>query len=149
MENHVLKKITENNELIYYNSKTNGYQFKPHHENRLKISEVMLIKPSLIDKVLTSNIKDKYRKLVMTVLSLIRANDTDEGDCIIALGEIERLKQIILTKYYSLIKVEKSEMFLEKLDSLEQTLRNKINELIINKEYQTEKIIEEEKHKGR
>ncbi len=147
MENYILKKDEEKAGSATFNKDLDGYNFKSNHSNSLNVDEVLIAKPELVDKILTNNIKEKYKRLVMIVLSIMRASDTSEGDCILALDEIARLKDILLHRYNKNIKREKQELFLDQLCQLESQLHQKINQIrAINMMFS---IGEEEKHMGR
>lgn len=129
MDNHILKKSTQKGKIVYYDDELIGYVFKTKRANSLNVNEVTILKPSIIDRILTSNFKEKYKRLVMIVLSIIRASDTSEGDCVIALDEVARLKDILLHKYHNLIKKEKEAYFLQQLTSLEGQLHQKVAQI--------------------
>lgn len=126
MDNHILKKSTKKGKIVYYDDELIGYIIKTKRANSLNVNEVTIFKPSIIDRILTSNFKEKYKKLVMIVLSLMRASDTTEGDCVIALNEVARLKDILLHKYHNMLKKEKEVFFLQQLTSLEGQLHQKM-----------------------
>ena len=147
MDNYILKKDEEKAGSATFNKELDGYNFKSNHSNSLNVSDILIAKPELVDKILTNNFKEKYKRLVMIVLSIMRASDTSEGDCLLALGEVERLKDILLHRYHKNIKREKEELFLDQLCQLESQLHQKINQIrAINMMFS---INEEEKHMGR
>ena len=150
MKNYVIRKSDEKKEIIYYNYDITGYNMKSKRcgNNQLKIDEIMIVKPSLVDKLITMKFKEKYKRLVMIVLSILHASDTSEGDCIIALDEVAKLKEILLYKYHNKIKMEKETMFLEQLEGLERSLSEKLIQIrAFNNMFNFEN--EQEKSKGR
>ena len=147
MENYILKKDDEKAGEATYNKELEGYNFKTRHNNSLNVNEVLISKPEIVDKILTNNFKDKYKRLVMIVLSIMHASDTSEGDCMIALDEVARLKDILLHKYHNNLKKEKEALFLQQLDNLELQLHQKISQIrAFNMMFS---FSEEEKHMGR
>ncbi|MBQ9834531.1 MAG: hypothetical protein IJO33_05000 [Bacilli bacterium] len=150
MKNYVIRKSDDKKEIIYYNYDLTGYNMKSKNNgnNQLKVDEIMIVKPSLVDKLITIKFKEKYKRLVMIVLSILHASDTSEGDCIIALDEVAKLKEILLYKYHNKIKMEKETMFLEQLEGLERSLSEKLIQIrAFNNMFNFEN--EQEKSKGR
>ena len=148
MENYILKKDEDKAGSATFNKELDGYNFKTNHSNSLNVDEVLISKPELVDKILTNNFKEKYKRLVMIVLSILRASDTSEGDCMIALDEIARLKDILLHRYHKNLKKEKEALFLQQLDGLELQLHQKISQIrAINMMFNFNN--EDEKHMGR
>ncbi len=129
MENYILKKDEDKAGKAEFNKDLEGYNFKAHHGNSLSVNEVLISKPEIVDRILTTNFKEKYKRLVMIVLSILHASDTSEGDCMLALDEIARLKDILLYKYHNNLKKEKEALFLQQLDSLELQLHQKISQI--------------------
>ncbi len=147
MENYILKKDEEKAGKATFNKDLEGYNFKAHHDNSLNVNEVLISKPEIVDKILTTNFKEKYKRLVMIVLSIMHASDTSEGDCMLALDEVARLKDILLHRYHNNLKKEKEALFLQQLDSLELQLHQKISQIrAFNMMFS---FTEEEKHMGR
>ena len=136
MDNYILKKKEEKAKITKYNPNMDGYNFKSHHSNSLNINEVLISKPDLV-----------YKRLVMIVLSIMHASDSTEGDCIIALDEVNRLKNILLHNYHKKLKIEKEALFLQQLDSLEMQLHQKISNIRAFREMFS--FEQEEKHIGR
>ena len=147
MDNYILKKDDEKVGKASYNENLEGYSFKAHHDNNLNVNSVLISKPEIVDKILTTNFKEKYKKLVMIVLSIMHASDTSEGDCMLALDDVARLKDILLHRYHNNLKKEKEALFLQQLNSLELQLHQKINQ--IRAFSQMFSFEPEEHHKGR
>ena len=147
MENYILKKDEEKSGKATFNKNLEGYNFKSHKNNSLNIDEVLISKPELVDRILTNNFKEKYKRLVMIVLSIMHASDTSEGDCMLALDEVSRLKNILLYRYHNNLKKQKEELFLDQLCNLESQLHQKINQIkAINMMFSFQN---EQKHIGR
>lgn len=147
MINYTIKKNNDNKEIVYINYEIKGYGFNPNADstnNNLKINQIVIINPSLIDKILTIKFKQRYKRILMIVLSIVNSSDATEGDVVLALDEIAKMRDIILHKYKVFLKKEKEKVFLEQLRGLENSLRAKMQE-IRNYTY----YIEEEKSHGR
>lgn len=142
MANYSIKKDCKAKKLVYIECEAKGYDFSPKPEslnNSLKINKIILINPSLIDKILTMKFKQRYKRILMIVLSIINSNDSSEGDFMLALDEIAKMRDIVLHKYQTFLKKEKEKVFLEQLRALENNLRLKFQEMQNYNKYIKEK----------
>jgi len=151
MASFLLKKDERTNEIIIMDYEDKGYTFKPgiKAKNHLKVNQITIIKPSMIDGILTTKFNKKYRRLVMIVFNILQSSDeeTSEGDIMIALDEIAKLREIILNKYQKFLSHVKEEKFIKQLRILENELRAKqinIRMNMLNNIY----MYEEEKSRG-
>lgn len=128
-----------------------GYTFSPNSKakNNFKVNKITIINPKMIDGILTTKFNKKYRQLVMIVFNILQSNDEDttEGDIIIALDEIAKLREIILNKYQKFLEHEKEEKFVKQLRILENELRAK--QINIRMNIYNEMQFTEEKSRGR
>lgn len=133
MASHSIKKENNGNEIVYINGELKGYDFSPKDSsnNNLKINQIVIINPTLTDKVLTIKFKQKYKRILMITLSILNGanEDTTSGDIEIVLDEIAKMRDILLNKYKKFLKKEKEKVFLEQLRSLENSLRAKLFEI--------------------
>ena len=133
MANHTIKKDNSNNEIVYINGEMRGYDFNPKNSsnNNLKINQIVVVNPTMTDKILTIKFKQRYKRLLMIVLSILNGaeSDTTQGDIEIVLDEIAKMRDILLHKYKSFLKKEKEKIFLEQLRSLENSMRAKQQEM--------------------
>jgi hypothetical protein len=85
----------------------------------------------MTDKILTIKFKQRYKRLLMIVLSVLNGADSDttQGDIEIILDEIAKMRDILLHKYKSFLKKEKERVFLEQLRGLENSMRAKLQEM--------------------
>ena len=117
MASFLLKKDERTNEILIMDYEGKGYTFKPgsKSKSRLKVNQITIIKPGMIDAILTSKFNKKYRQLVMIVFNILQSSDEDttEGDIMIALDEIAKLRVIILNKYQKFLSHEKEEKFIK------------------------------------
>jgi len=129
MASFLLKKDSKTNEIMIMSYENNGYTFHPgaKTQSRYKVNQITIVKPSMIDAILTQKFDKKYRQLVMIVFNILQTSDeeSNEGDIMIALDEIARLREIILNKYQKFLKKEKEEKFIKQLRLLENELRAK------------------------
>lgn len=150
MASYLLKKDDKNNEIKNMAEGT-GYTFKPNNrsKNHIEVNKLTIIKPDMIDAILTTKFNKNYRRLVMIVFNILQSRDdeTTEGDIMIALDEVAKLREIILNKYQKFLKKEKEEKFIKQLRLLENELRAKqinIRMNMLNQMY----MYEEEKSRG-
>ena len=131
MANHTIKKENNKNEIVYINGEIRGYDFNPKKgsNNNLKINQIIIVNPTMTDKILTIKFKQRYKRLLMIVLSILNGADTTQGDIEIVLDEIAKMRDILLHKYKSFLKKEKERVFLEQLRGLENSMRAKLQEM--------------------
>ncbi len=134
MANYSIKKDNNNEEIVYMSGNIKGYDFSPKNSNKLKIDQIMIINKNATDKILTVKFKQRYKKLLMVVLSILNDSDSTEGDIMIALDEIAKMEDILLNKYKTFLKKEKERVFLEQLEGLRKSLQSRLQE-IRNYEY--------------
>lgn len=129
MPNYLIKKDQKTGEIIYMEYKLDGYKFKPRNNKAVNLSleKIVIIKPEMIDKILTMKIDKKLKKIIKLTMYLLNKNDddTDPADTMLALNEIARLRNIILNNYQDYITQQKETLFLKKLRILENELRIK------------------------
>ena len=137
MASYLIKKQEAELKIIDMDYDLKGYKFKPNAKAKqkfLKVNQITIINPVLIDGILTTKFEKKYRRLVMIAMSILQEQeeDTNEWDVIIALNEIARLREIILKKNQKFIKKEKEEKFIKQLRILENELRARQISIRIN-----------------
>lgn len=129
MPNYLIKKDQKTGEIIYMEYKLDGYKFKPRNNRtaNLSLEKIVVVKPEMIDKILTLKVEKKLEKIIKLTMYLLNKNDedTDPSDTMLALNEIARLRSIILNKYQNYISQQKETLFLKKLRILENELRIK------------------------
>jgi len=152
MASFLLKKHDNNYEIKDMDKDIKGYTFKPGTKSTskyIKVNHVTLVDNDIIDAILTSKFNKKYRQLVMIVFNILQTSneDTSEGDIMIALDEIAKLRVIILNKYQKFLSHAKEEKFVKQLRILENELRAKqinIRMNMLNNMY----VYDEEKSRG-
>ena len=134
-----------NNEIIYLDfDKLKGFDFSP--KNHIKydgivVNKMVIIKPSMIEKVLKRKIKrklDLYLKLIIKYIE----NDDGSSDSTLreALNDLSRYKNIIEYKYKKYLDQKYLNILLKKIALLEYELNSKfINLEQYNYEYEEEK----------
>lgn len=106
-----------------------GYNFKPRNVTKASINleKIVIVKPALIDGVLSEKIEKKLSKIVRLVMYLINNDDdsTNPSDIMLALNEIAKLRSVILNRYQDYLSQSKEKEYLRKLRILENELRVK------------------------
>lgn len=132
---YLIKKSDKTQEIVYLNYDLNGYIFKPKNksESSLTVNEVVIINPSMIDKILTIKFNTLFKKIAMAAFKVIYDDDASEGDIILVLDELKRFKSLVEHKYQKFLSDEKEASFVKKMKKLENELKVKI---MLVREYQ-------------
>lgn len=122
-----------------------------NHRDLIEVKEIIIINPSLKEKVLKLQFQVAFRRLFKIVMDSIE-DDGTIGDANIVLDEILKAKKILQKKYKNQIKNEEYRMMWNKMSLLEKEITNKI---ILQKQRQEmfqrfmEETKEEKKGRGR
>lgn len=123
---YLISKAKYNNEVIYLDiDKIKGYTVTPKNNLKydgIKIQEMVIIKPSLIEKIIKRKIKmhlDYYIKLIL--------EDSDDDSTREALGSLERYRMLINEKYILFLDSKYLKLLNKKIDILSRELSCKIN----------------------
>ena len=145
---YLIKKDQKTNTITFLQYDLKGYKFTPKSKDNAKISvsQIVVVNPSMIDKILTIKFNAMFKKLVAYVANFLNDEDTDSSDAMVALTEIDRLKSIIMNKYHSYIALEKQKFFLNQLSILEQQLNMK---MLMQYQFNQTPFLEEEQIQGR
>ena len=125
---YLIKKDNKTNSITYMEYNLEGYKFTPKSKKnaKIKINQLMIVNPTMIDKILTIKFNDMFKKLMSYATTFLYNQDDDSSTGAYLLGEIEKLKSIINNKYRNYIASEKQRFFLEKLNYLENLLKTKM-----------------------
>lgn len=128
LKHYFISKKEYNGEVICINyDKLIGYKFTPKKDliyDGIKVNEMIIIKPSLIEKVIKRKIKNKldwYLKLVVENLD----GDNDD-DTRIALGDIQRYKKVINERYSIYLDEQYITLLNKKMNVIERELKNSL-----------------------
>ncbi len=132
---YLIKKSDKTQEIVYLNYDLNGYIFKPKNksESSLTVNEVVIVNPSMIDKILTIKFNTLFKQIAMEAFRVIYDDNATDGDATVVLGELKRFKSIVEHKYQKFLSDEKEAAFLKKIKQLENELKVKI---MLAREYQ-------------
>ena len=135
-------KTKESREIKYFEyDKISGYNIKPNpklkFQDAINVNKMILINPSLIEKMVEKKIKRKFDYLI-NLLSIVYENDDDTGDGLqLALNEAEKFRTELCNKYKQYINEEKYELMLKKISILEDELYLRM-QYMMNREIEME-----------
>lgn len=129
-----VKSVTEN--------KLKGLEIKTKGENAIKASKVLIVDSELKDLY----IKNKINKKLVTILAkmqyILDNDDNDTTNATLVLGEIDRLKSILINKYKEHLKIEEFSYLLKKLMIIEEEFKLKYNRKQVYREMLMEDLDE-------
>ena len=139
MKQYFISKKNYNGEVVFVNyDKASGYKFSPKNNypyDGIKVNEMIIIKPSLIEKIIKRKIKnrlDYYLKIIID--NLDSDSDDDTG---IALDDLARYKKIIKERYSIYLDEKYMALLNKKIDVIERELVNSLDKEEL--EYQEER----------
>lgn len=133
----------ENKELVYgyidYHELNKGFTFKPQNKvpyDGVEVSDLVLVKPSLIKKVLKKKTKKKLDAYFVYLLSILNDDEEEgEGQLIIILDDIERYKNLIINKYSKFLGKTYITNLLKKVNVIEKNFKERLDELVETKNH--------------
>lgn len=129
MKQYFISKKNYDGEVVFVNcDKQNGYRFNPKNNypyEGIKVNEMIIIKPSLIEKIIKRKIKNRldfYLKIIIENLD----GDNDD-DTRIALDDLARYKKVIKEKYSIYLDEKYMALLNKKIGVIERELENSLN----------------------
>lgn len=131
MSNYMVKKDTQTGKIVYMEYDLEGYSFKPKNTTDkpyISVNNVTIYKPEMIDNLLAKKFSKKFDRLSQIIMNFLFQDDddSDEGDFMILLDEVARLKSVVELKYQKFLSNEEYKDYIHKLDFLDGQLRQKI-----------------------
>lgn len=128
---YFIKKDKYTGEIIYMEYDIEGYKFKPRNDLKkpyINVKSVVIYKPEMIDKLLSRKFEKQFAKLSNIIMKYLYTDDddSDEGDFMIMLDEIARLKALVENKYKRYLSVEEYNNYIHKLAFLDNQVRQKV-----------------------
>lgn len=121
----------DNNEIIYgylnYNKYT-GFIIKPRNKVKydgIEVSRLVLVEPSLIEKVLKRKTKIKLNAYLNFLISIIEDED-DDGALDLVLDDAKKYKAIIMNKYSKYLSPRYIKELLFRVKFIEEELKARI-----------------------
>ena len=143
-QHYYVCKKGDDKQIIYLDyDKLKGFGFSPKNNVKydgIVVNKMVIIKPSMIEKVLRRKIKRKLDLYLKLIVRFIESNDSDTGEALReALNDLTRYKNIIDYKYRKYLDDKYLRILLKKIALLEYELNSKLMS-INNYEYEEEKI---------
>lgn len=127
----LIVKNKDEKEIKYFEyDKVKGYNIAPKNkvkfEDAINVNRMILINPSLINKMVDKKVKRRFAYLV-NMISFVCENDDESGDGLyLALDQAEKFRMELLNKYKKYIEEEKFALLLKKIAILEDELKLRI-----------------------
>ena len=131
MSSYLIKKDQKSGEIVYMEYDLEGYKFKPRNDVNqpyVNVKSVTIYKPEMIDHLLSKKFEKKFDKLSQIILKFLyqEDEDCDDGDFIVLLDEIARLKSVVELQYRKYLKIDEYNEYIAKLTFLDNQVRQKI-----------------------
>lgn len=131
MSSYLVKKDEYSGKIIYMEYDLEGYNFKPKNKTDrpyITVNNVTIYEPHMIDNLLAKKFQKKFDRLSQIIMNFLfqDGSDDDEGDFMILLDEVSRLKSIVELKYQKFLSNQEYKDYIHKLDFLDAQLRQKI-----------------------
>ena len=143
---YVCKKGNDRQILYLDYDKLKGFGFQPRNNVKydgIIVNKMVIIKPSMIEKVLRRKIKRKLDLYLKLIIKFIENDDGSSGDTLReALNDLSRYKNIIQYKYRKYLDEKYLRILLKKIALLEYELNCKLmnmDQYINSMEYEEEK----------
>ena len=143
----IVKGNNKKDKMHFDYGKIDGYNLTVkkgvHFSDAIDINNVLIVNPTLIDKVATKKIKNKFDRLISVMQMVCEEDDTDTDDGYrIALDEAYKLKMELVNKYRKFITQEKLELMIQKIEILEEMngflhIKNSIYKTVSDKIYES------------
>lgn len=130
-KHYYINKKNPNKEIIFLDyDKLKGLDFSPRNivkYDGIVVNKMIIIKPSMIEKVLKRKIKKKLDLYLKLIIKFIESNDSDNGESIReALNDLTRYKSIIAHKYRKYLDEKYLKLLIKKIALLEYELNSKL-----------------------
>lgn len=131
MSSYLIKKDQKTGEIIYMEYDLEGYKFRPKNTKDkpyISVKSVTIYKPEMIDHLLTRKFEKKFNRLSQIILRFLYQDDDecDEGDFIILLDEVARLRSVVELQYKKYLGIEEYRDYIAKLTFLDTQVRQKL-----------------------
>lgn len=153
---YVIQKEEKGAEKITFSrKKMEGFRVTPHNRvihPGIAVNSMLLIKPSLIEKLLKKKNQRKLDYYLQYIISLMDNSDGTDDDSVFrtALNDLTRYREIVEYKYRKYLDDKYINLLLKKIDLLEHEIKSRVLYREQMKSYQTyQPIIEENEKTGK
>ena len=131
MSSYLIKKDKYCGSINYMEYDLDGYIFKPKNRNNgkyIKVKQVKIVKNDMITNLLMQKFEKSFDRLGQIIINFLYQDESeaDEGDFIILLDEVARLKSIVEIKYRKHLGIEKYKEYIDELHFLDNQIRQKL-----------------------
>lgn len=139
-KHYYIYKKNNNKKIIFIDyDKLYGFNFEPQNNVKydgIKVNKMVVIKPSMIEKVLKRKIKRKLDLFLKLMIRYIEEDDGTNGDVLReALNDLTRYKEIIAYKYRKYLDAKYLNALFKKIAILEYELNSR---LMLQNQYEEE-----------
>ncbi|MBE6154139.1 MAG: hypothetical protein E7163_00985 [Firmicutes bacterium] len=134
MKSFIIKELDEDLKIEDFELKSSGFKYKIKNNNDLGVKEITIVSPDIVSDLVSHNFDKKYKKILEFYFNSLQDEDTTEGNLLLALDEITRLRNTLIKKYNIYVKRKVLEKLLKKLKILENEIRSKIIDFKLIKE---------------
>lgn len=132
-------KNKDEKEIKYFEyDKIKGYNVTPKNnvkfQDAINVNKMILINPSLIEKMIDKKVKRKFNYLINMLSCLYDSDDTSGEGLYLALDEAEKFRMELINKYKKYMKEEKFELIEKKISILEDELKLRIKYIVLEQE---------------
>ncbi len=128
---YLIVKNKDTKEIVYMEyDKLTGYDITPKNkqpiQDCIKVNRMILIQPTLIQKLVHKKVDKHFKKLLLLVQMLLNSDD-DTGTALYeALNEIEKFRIEIKNNYRMYMQKEELNLIAKKLTILKEEIKNRI-----------------------
>lgn len=127
---YVVKEKNTNTITYYEYDKREGYDMSPKKsakiEDAINVNKVVIINPSLAEKVARKKFDIKFRKLVQLLNVIFESDDETGASYHEGLDELSKIRLELNNKYRKYLEKEEADILEKKLDLLEMELKNRL-----------------------
>lgn len=131
MSTYLLKRETTVKDIEYMEYDLDGYKFNPKQKENapyINVRTVTIYNHKMINYLLTRKFEKKFERLSQIILQFLYQDeeDCDEGDFMILLDEIARLRSVVEIQYKKELEMEEYRDYIDKLAFLDNQVRQKL-----------------------
>ena len=126
---NLIRKNEYDGNLIYMGDSSEGFKVKPKTTLKydgIKVSNLVLVNPSFIDKVLKRKTRIKLEYYLKLIIDQMDDDDSNPTDLRQALNDLTRYKSIVKNNYSKYLEQKYIKLLLNKISVIENELKSRI-----------------------
>ena len=126
---NLIRKSEYDGNLIYMSESSDGFKVKPKKTLKydgIKVSNLVLINPSFIDKVLKRKTRIKLEYYLKLIIDQMDDDESDPTNLRNALNDLTRYKSIVKNNYSKYLEQKYIKLLLNKISVIEGELKSRI-----------------------